>query len=102
MNATRYLSIESDVVATEDVVVDPDFRVFPNPFHNEALVTWSNTANTTYQIQLLNVTGQLIRRYQNVQGESLRIEKRDLLPGLYFLSMIDEAGNVGTVKILVQ
>lgn len=102
MNATRYLSIESDVVATEDVVVNSDFRVFPNPFHNEALVTWSNTANTTYQIQLLNVTGQLIRRYQNVQGESLRIEKRDLLPGLYFLSMIDEAGNVGTVKILVQ
>ena len=102
MNATRYLRIESEVVAVKDLVVSSNFRVIPNPFKNEALISWNNAANATYQAQLLNATGQVVRSYQNVQGESLLIEKRKLLPGLYFFNMIDEAGNVGTLKLLIQ
>jgi len=102
MSATRYLSIESEVVSTRELAVSNNFSVTPNPFRSEALVSWNNPKNATYQAQLFNLTGQVVRRYQNVQGESLRIEKRELLPGLYFLQMIDEAGNAGTVKLLVQ
>jgi sugar lactone lactonase YvrE len=102
MSATRYLSIESEVVSTREMAVSNNFSVTPNPFRSEALVSWNNPKNATYQAQLFNLTGQVVRRYQNVQGESLRIEKRELLPGLYFLQMIDEAGNAGTVKLLVQ
>ena len=100
LGGTRYLR-EETTVATRNLTVTKNFKVAPNPFQNQTLVTWNNTENATFQAQLLNVTGQVVRRYSNVQGESLRVEKEDLLPGIYFLNIIDGAGNSGTVKLLL-
>lgn len=99
--ATRYLRIESEVVATNDLVIAKDFKAIPNPFRNETRITWSNTSNATFQAQLLNVAGQVVRTYPNVNGESLMVERGSLLPGFYFLNMIDEAGNSGAIKLLL-
>jgi len=101
LGGTRYLR-ESTTVSTQNVTLSNNFKVAPNPFQNETLVTWNNLDNATFQAQLLNVTGQVVRNYSNVTGEFLRIEKRDLVPGIYFLNMMDEAGNFGTVKLLLQ
>lgn len=102
LGATRYLRVESEVVSTQNISVSYQFSVTPNPFQNETLITWNNTTNATYQAQLFNVTGQMVRRYQNVQGGSLRVEKKDLLAGIYFLNLVDDAGNFGTLKLMVQ
>lgn len=101
LGATRYLRVESEVVATNDVVVDHNFSAIPNPFRNETLITWQNTSNATFQAQLLNASGQVVRRYPNVNGESLRVERGNLLPGLYLLNLIDGAGNLGAIKLLM-
>ncbi len=101
LGGTRYLKLET-TVSTRDFTVTNSFRVAPNPFQNQALVTWNNIDNATFQAQLLNVTGQVVRRYPKVTGESLLIEKGDLVPGIYFLNMIDGAGNSGTLKLLLQ
>jgi len=102
MSAARYLKIESEVVSTKNITVSKQFKASPNPFQNETLITWNNATNATYQAQLVNFTGQVVRRYQNVKGESLLIEKRGLISGIYFLNLVDEAGNYGTKKLLVQ
>ena len=99
--ATRYLRIESEVVATKNLAVSNNFSAIPNPFRNETLITWRNTSNATFQAQLLNAAGQVVRRYPSVNGESLRIERGNLLPGLYFLNIIDGAGNLGAMKLLL-
>lgn len=101
MDSTRYLRQESEIVSTRDLTVTHNLKVVPNPFRNQTFVTWNNSENETFQAQLLNVTGQVVRRFQNLRGESLLIEKEGLLPGLYFLNMVDEAGNFGTVKLLL-
>ncbi|NRB47939.1 MAG: T9SS type A sorting domain-containing protein [Saprospiraceae bacterium] len=99
---TRYLRKETDIVATRDLILTNDFKVVPNPFQNETLLTWDNLGKDVFQAQLLNVSGQVVRKYRNVSGESLRIEKRDLLPGIYFLNIIDGSGHFGTLKLLMQ
>ncbi len=101
LGGTRYLRKET-TVSTKNLAITNNFKVVPNPFQNQTLVTWNNTDHTTFQGQLLNVTGQVVRSYSNIKGESLLIEKEDLLPGIYFLNLIDEAGNLGTVKLLLQ
>jgi len=93
---------EETTVSTKNLTVTNNVKVAPNPFQDQALVTWNNLDKTTFQVQLLNVTGQVVRSYPNVTGESLRIEKRDLVPGIYFLNIIDAAGNFGTLKLLLQ
>ncbi len=88
--------------STIDLVQENQFTIAPNPFNSETLVSWQNAANTTFQVSLLNVTGQVVRTYQNVQGESLRIAKDELVGGMYFLNFRDEAGNMGTMKLLIE
>ena len=101
LGSTRYLRRETGVVTTQNLAVSKNFRVAPNPFRNQTLVTWDNVENATFQAQLLNATGQVVRKYANVNNESLLVEKEDLLPGIYFLNMIDGAGNFGTLKLLL-
>ncbi len=93
---------EAGPVSTKDLTVSNNLRVVPNPFQDQALVNWNNIYHATFQAQLLNVTGQVVRKYPKVTGESLLIEKGDLVPGIYFLNMIDGLGNFGTVKLLLQ
>jgi len=88
--------------STLDLVQENQFTIAPNPFNSQTLVTWKNTDNETFQVSLLNVTGQVMRTYQNVQGESLRIAKDDLQDGMYFLNFRDEKGNMGTMKLLIK
>lgn len=95
------VSIEGGPLSTENLVATKNIRIVPNPFQYQTLVTWDNQENEPFQAKLLNVTGQVIRRYSNLKGESLRVEKEGLFPGIYFLNMIDQAGNSGTVKLLL-
>ncbi len=102
LGSTRYLKQETAIVSTKDLLATHNFKVAPNPFQNEALVTWNNIDNKTFQAKLLNATGQVVRRYPNVRGESLVVEKQDLQPGIYFLNIIDDTWNFGTLKLLLM
>lgn len=98
LGGTRYLR-EEVMVSTNNVTLSNNFKVAPNPFQNQTLITWNNTQNRIYQAQLFNATGQVVRTYQNIMGESLLIEKKGLLPGIYFLSFVDDTGNLGILKL---
>ena len=90
------------ITSTIDLVQENQLRIAPNPFGSETLVSWTNPERTTFQISLLNITGQVIRNYPSVNNESLIIERGDLLPGMYFLNFRDEVGNMGTLKLMVE
>lgn len=96
----RYLRIVT-TVATNSVTVINTIKAAPNPFQNHTLVTWDNAENATYQAQLFNVTGQVVRQYPQLNSGTLLIERENLRPGIYFLSMVDRAGNYGTVKLFL-
>ena len=102
LGSTRYLRDELTVSSAKNLTVANNIKVAPNPFQNQALVTWNNNENKTFQARLLNMNGQVVRRYSNVEGESLLIEKEDLLPGIYFFNIISEGGDFGTLKLLLQ
>lgn len=96
-------NIRTDLtISTVDLVEENQFRVAPNPFNDQTLVTWNNASNARYQVNLLNVTGQVVKSYQNVAGESLVITRENLVSGLYFLNFRDEKGNMGTMKLLID
>ncbi len=98
--STRYL-VAGGATALQDFAATKRFTVAPNPFQYQTLVTWNSHESETFQAQLSNVNGQVIRRYPKVHGGSLLVEKENLLPGIYFLKLLDEAGNLGTVKLLL-
>ena len=99
---TQYLIEDAGTVSTNDLMAKHQVNVTPNPFQGHTLITWSNLENGLFQAHLLNAMGQVVRRYPGERGESLRVEGEGLSPGIYFLNMTDDAGNFGTVKLLLQ
>ena len=51
---------------------------------------------------LIPSMGQVVRRNPGERGESLRVEGEGLSAGIYFLNITNDAGNFGTVKLLLQ
>jgi len=96
------ISTQNISTSTLDLVVSNELKVAPNPFQNQTLVTWNNAENSTYQVTILNVTGKVMKSYNQVSGESLIVAKDDLVSGMYFLNFQDEVGNMGTLKLMIH
>lgn len=81
-----------------------NFSVFPNPF-KEALTVYIGESYDNATIQLIAVTGEIIltKQINNLSEVSLMNNDGDLLEnGVYFIRIISNNENVGTVKIIKQ
>lgn len=70
------------VLNTTDLVLnkEPQLSVYPNPAHQYVYVRGAQGKN----VQLLDVTGKLMREFSNYQAIE-RINFNDLYPGIYFI-----------------
>lgn len=57
---------------------------FPNPFHDEVVVTFMNPANQPYVLKLFDVRGNLVFSKQHITGNEIRINEINLPAGCYF------------------
>ena len=62
-----------------------DFLIYPNPANNYLIIKTNNTKY--YNIKLLDITGVIIRDYQNINDKNYRIDISDLQNGIYFISI---------------
>ncbi len=78
------------------------FDVFPNPAKaGEATIRVSSTDNQNYQVEISNLLGQRIRRFNAVAANTdLPIHLED--PGLYLVSLVKEGQTVLTQKLMVE
>lgn len=95
-------TVDLTTTNTIDLAIERAIKIAPNPFDQQALLTWTNPENETYQIQILTITGQVIRTYNEVSGTNLIVNKNELSTGMYFLNIQDRVGNTGTLKMMVE
>ncbi|MGC6469750.1 MAG: lectin-like protein [Flavobacteriales bacterium] len=62
-------------------------HVYPNPLRNQAWITFSNPNNESITIKLIDTKGKTVRKYSNVEGNSLQLFKDKLSTGLYFVEL---------------
>ncbi len=71
-------------------VSQQDFRVFPNPANTEINVRLDkNYAGQNYDFSLYTITGQLLLKTK-IEENGKAIDVRDLLNGIYFISIADQ------------
>ena len=75
------------------------FQVKPNPFTNNTTVVLPTEGR--FDVIMIDVTGRIVRNFNNVNGE-VSIERGNLNAGMYFLNVVNEAGNVNSSKVLIQ
>ena len=66
-------------------------NIYPNPFTNEAIVSFSNPKQEETTIQLIDSRGRLLREYNDIRKDMLVIKKENLSSGLYYINLINDS-----------
>ena len=65
-------------------------------------ISWQEeTVSEFYEIDLIDITGGIRRSYSKIRKGTFYFERKDLQAGIYFLSIRNESGRMGTHKIII-
>jgi hypothetical protein len=80
---------------------DFDIAIAPNPTINSLDVTILNTNLETFQIDILNLIGEIVTN-EKINGIKKSIDVRHLSNGVYYAKVTNQNGEVRTKKFLIQ
>ena len=75
--------------------------VFPNPSSDYTTLKFTD-GDFNHTVTLTDITGKVVRTYDNYNKVELRIDKDELNAGIYFISSQDSQKNLSTSKWIVQ
>ncbi len=81
---------------------DRSLIIYPNPFSTSTTIEFQNKDNENHTLAIYNSTGQLVRKIENITEGQIKIERENLLAGLYFFRLMNNATWVGAGKIIVE
>ncbi|MDP1725205.1 MAG: T9SS type A sorting domain-containing protein [Bacteroidota bacterium] len=97
-----YNSCKVSTVSVNDIAsLTGSMRMYPNPTSTYTVVEFNDNANT-HQINIMDIAGRVVRSYANYKFNTLRIDKEELTPGLYFVNVSNDKNQTGTVKLLID
>ena len=79
-----------------------EIRMYPNPFRNSTTLEFENKKREQHTLTIYNVTGQLVRKIENITLGKVEIERENLNNGIYFLQLMNRGEPVGSGKLMVQ
>ncbi|MFL2574353.1 MAG: T9SS type A sorting domain-containing protein [Flavobacteriales bacterium] len=86
----------SSIVNGEEV----SFKVYPNPFREEATIDFGYVVNQAI-ISIVDIYGKLIEQHEVTNTNSFVITNKDKASGVYFLKMETESNNI-MVKLIIK
>ncbi|MEO6039637.1 MAG: T9SS type A sorting domain-containing protein [Saprospiraceae bacterium] len=87
---------------TQDLDAELQASAAPNPFNTSTVLSFDNPNGDTYSLQLVNLTGQTVRRYTDIHTGSVEIRRDELAKGLYFAVLTDAVGRFLTEKLVIE
>ncbi len=88
-------------IGINEMEKDFNFTIYPNPFSDYALLTATPAFNHA-TITLYNHLGQKIREINDVSGHSVKFDRDNLPPGLYFVTLKNQKTVTKTFKALIN
>lgn len=76
--------------------------IYPNPATANAVVTFDNKNNAAHSLEVLNVTGQVVRTYAPQSGSQFNVERVNLPSGLYFARLKNSIGESRTMRFIMN
>ncbi|HOY05521.1 MAG TPA: lysyl oxidase family protein [Saprospiraceae bacterium] len=79
------------------------FAVFvqPNPFREDATIYFENPQGEAMKVTLTDMTGRVLRSFENIHSEFVTFQRGDLAEGVYMFTVSNSKGQVSG-KIAVQ
>lgn len=96
-NATLFDAEDAVFVKTVDVNKMSAIKIYPNP--TNGIVNVSSEASLV-QVRFFNLAGQEVTSSTTIIGNQINLSS--LNQGIYFLQVIDERGNMNTIKVIKE
>jgi len=82
-----------------DELVETKVNIYPNPFHDKIIIEDVN--KTFKEVMVYNTMGQLVKQ-TNLKTSKVEISLTKLVQGVYYLTLVDERGEMYTERIIHQ
>jgi uncharacterized repeat protein (TIGR01451 family) len=82
--------------------VKDKISVYPNPFSDNVTFAISTDASTMFSFELIDILGKKVLSQQNITAKQFQINRNGLESGIYFYKICNEAGVIGTGKVIVK
>jgi Secretion system C-terminal sorting domain len=76
--------------------------IYPNPATAKTTLTFDNANGSAHALEILNVTGQIVRTYAAQSGNQFDIERGAMPSGLYFARVKNAIGESRTVRFIMN
>jgi Secretion system C-terminal sorting domain len=76
--------------------------IYPNPATSRTTLTFDSKDNAAHSLELVNVTGQIVRTYAPQTGTQFDIERGSLPAGMYFARVKNTIGESRTVRFIME
>ena len=92
------LCITTGLFASHD---SQNIGVYPNPFSHQTVLKSSILLNNA-KLEISNSCGQLVKKIENISGESLVISNHNLANGFYTIRLIQDNRLIAIKKVMVD
>ncbi|MFI5220087.1 MAG: T9SS type A sorting domain-containing protein [Bacteroidia bacterium] len=76
-------------------------EIYPNPATSFINITSADSKNKILRVSITDIAGNITKKTENINDRFFRIERRDLSPGIYFVKVRCEKGEL-VRKITIQ
>jgi hypothetical protein len=91
------------IVAVDDPLPGPDFRIYPNPNDGNFTVELGEIARPGLSLQVIGLTGELLLTTKAIAGAVIQnIDADQLSQGMYLLQIVSEGRVLGVKKFVKQ
>lgn len=74
----------------------------PNPFTDEAVLMFDNTAGEKFELIISDATGRLLRQISGITSSSVKMERANLGCGIYFYELKNKNGIYAKGKFIIK
>lgn len=77
-------------------------KMYPNPLIDYTSIEFENPMHINYTLTIHNIQGKIVRSIHNITSGKVRVERKDLSSGLYFVRLRDENAFLTVGKLIVK
>ncbi len=77
-----------------------ELTIFPNPFNTSTTLQFNSSIKNA-ELNIYNLYGQKVKTINNISGDQIKIERRNLNAGSYFYELKQDNKNIVTGKLII-
>ena len=100
-NQDTTTQVITDPSGTQEINAGYKLTIIPNPFSDYTTISFGRQLNNA-SIDLIDLTGRIVRTYSKINSNNVKIYKHDLSKGIYLIKILTDNQSLYLEKLVVQ